>query len=309
MSAMGKEPVIAVTGARGKTGRAVVRALAARGAHVRGLVRKGTPQSRLGLPGAHDDELPGVEWVEGDMRAPDTLRALLADAVALYHICPNMAEDEFTIGQGVIAALLASGARASGARLVFHSVLHPQTSAMRHHWEKLRVEERILDSGLEYTILQPSAYMQNMLAQRRAVLEDSIYDVPYSTSTRLGMVDLIDVAEAAATVLTEPGHAGAIYELSGGEALSAGEIAAEMSAVVGNSVVARAIGRGEWETDARRAGLSEYAVRTLLAMFAYYEANGFWGNPQVLTMLLGRRPNRVGEFLAREFAAGAGSSR
>ena len=68
---------------------------------------------------------------------------------------------------GPHAFTLAEAARRAGIRhLVYHSVLHPQVEAMPHHWQKMRVEEQLFAAGLPYTILQPAAYMQNVLAHR-----------------------------------------------------------------------------------------------------------------------------------------------
>ena len=82
---------------------------------------------------------------------------------------------------------------------------------MPHHWKKLRVEEMLFESRLPYTILQPATYMQNLLAYWCKIHEEGIFQLPYSVETRLSMVDLNDVAQAAAIVLTEPGHVGATY--------------------------------------------------------------------------------------------------
>src|ERR1700675_4805144 len=86
---------------------------------------------------------------------------------------------------------------------------------MPHHWAKLRGEGMLLSSALDFTILQPTAYMQNSLAQWDLMKRDSIYRVPYPIETRLSLVDLDDVAEAAALVLTNDGHSDATYELVG----------------------------------------------------------------------------------------------
>ena len=80
---------------------------------------------------------------------------------------------------------------------------------MTHHWNKLRVEETLFESGLSYTILQPASYMQNVLGGWQAIVEHGVYAAPYSVETRMSMVDLEDIAEATAVVLTEPGHLGA----------------------------------------------------------------------------------------------------
>jgi uncharacterized protein YbjT (DUF2867 family) len=113
------------------------------------------------------------------------------------------------------------------------------------------------------------------------------------------MVDLDDVAAAAARVLTEPGHDGATYELAGPEALTQTEVADVLGRQLGRRVKARQVPLEDWAQRARAAGLGEYKVETLLQMFRYYDVHGFWGNPRVLGWLLGRAPARFEAFVAR----------
>jgi NAD(P)H dehydrogenase (quinone) len=280
--------MIVVTGAAGKTGRAVIRALVGRGATVRALVHRPEQESPARRLGAQ-------EVVSGDMRDPAILDRAMRGAAAVYHICPNMHPDEVGIGQGAIAAARKAGVQ----RLVYHSVLHPQVEAMPHHWLKMRVEEQIFASGLDYTILQPAAYMQNVLAYRESIVQHGLYSVPYAVDTRLGMVDLEDVAEVAAKVLSESGHGGATYELCGPEALTQTEVANLMGQQLGRAVQAQAVPLEAWREQAQAAGLGEYQVETLVKMFEYYERHGFRGNPTVPACLLGRRPTGFVDFLAR----------
>jgi len=280
--------MILVTGAGGKTGRAVIRALVARGETVRALVHR-PEQGRL------VEELGAHQVAVGDMRLRATMDRAVQGTRAIYHICPNVHPDEVAIGQTAIAAARSAGVQ----RFVYHSVLHPQVEAMPHHWLKLRVEERLFESGLPCTILQPAAYMQNVLAQWEHALEHGIYSVPYSIETRLGMVDLEDVAEAAAIVLTEPGHGGATYDLSSADVLSQTEVAAVLSQQLGRPVRAEAVPLETWEKRARESGLGNYQVETLAKMFQYYERHGFWGNPRVLGWLLGRPPTTFVAFVER----------
>ena len=152
-----------------------------------------------------------------------------ADGVrAIYHICPNVSPHEIAYARALIAAAKAAGV----PRFVYHSVLHPQIEAMPHHWAKLRVEEMLLASGLAVTVLQPTAYMQNLLAGWRSIVEDGVYRVPYPVATRISLVDLRDVAEAAALVLTEDGHVGATYALVGTPALTQTEVAETLSLAI-----------------------------------------------------------------------------
>jgi uncharacterized protein YbjT (DUF2867 family) len=280
--------VILVTGAAGKTGRAVVRALIARGVELRALVYRPTQVELL-------RELGAQEVIVGDMRDQKTVEGAVQGVRALYHICPNMRPDELTIGRLVVGAARSAGV----VHFVYHSVLHPQTEAMPHHWAKLRVEEHLFESGLPYTILQPAPYMQNVLAGWDSIVEDGVYRVPYKLETRLGMIDLEDVAAVAAVVLTEPGHRGATYELAGVEVLTQTDVAATLSRGLGRAIRAEPVPLDVWEGKARGAALGDYQVDTLVKMFRYYESYGFWGNPNVLGWLLGRRPTTFATFVER----------
>lgn len=280
--------MILITGAAGKSGRALLRELAARHQEPRVFVRSAAQAEWLMKNGA-------AEAVVGDLLHVDGLHVACRGADAVYHICPNMHPAEVAIARNVIQASLDAGV----SHFVYHSVLHPQTEEMPHHWQKLRVEELLLKSGLTFTILQPAAYMQNVAANREIIRRRGLYRVPYRCSTRLGLVDLCDVAEAAARVLTEPDHDGAIYELAGGEILDQHQIAAILTDVLGQPISAVEISRDDW---ARTSGLDRgsYALDSLLKMFVYYEKYGFWGNSNVLALVLGRSPTTFCEYAARE---------
>jgi uncharacterized protein YbjT (DUF2867 family) len=116
-------------------------------------------------------------------------------------------------------------------------------------------------------------------------------------TTRLALVDLADVAQVAAAVLTEPGHLWATYELVGTLPLSQVEVAAVLGGVIGRTVTARAIGLDTWQRSA--TALPAYARDTLLAMFRYYAAHGLVGNPTVLRSLLGREPHQIASVVER----------
>jgi uncharacterized protein YbjT (DUF2867 family) len=280
--------MILVTGAAGKTGRAVIQALVARGNAVRALAHRPEQAGALEALGAR-------EIVTGDMRLPATLEAAAQTVRAVYHICPNVSPDEVRIGEIAIAAARKAGVQ----HFAYHSVLHPQVEAMPHHWYKLRVEEQLFESGMPFTIVQPGAYMQNVLGHWHRILEESIYPVPYALDARLSLVDLEDVAEAVAVVLTEPGHAGATYELVGPEALSQVEIAATLAKQLGRTVRAQQVPLDKWEEQARRLGMGAYSIEALIRMFQYYDRYGFWGSSQVLGWLLGRPPATFASFAAR----------
>ena len=169
--------MILLTGAAGKTGRAVLSALVNRGAKVRCLVRRPDAGDHLLAMGACERAL-------GSMSDEVALVAAMAQCESIYHIAPNVDAGEEAYGAAMLRAARSSGLR----HVVYHSVLHPQIEAMPHHWAKLRVEEQILASGLPFTILRPTAYMQNILAAVQRAIDDGIYVTPYPVDARLSLI-------------------------------------------------------------------------------------------------------------------------
>ncbi len=290
--------MILVTGAAGKTGRAVIRALVAREQTVRALVHRDEQAHIVKSLGAR-------EAIVGDMRDEGTLRRATRGVRAVYHICPNVSPDEIPMGKAAIATAQDAGVE----QFVFHSVLHPQTEAMTHHWNKLRVEEALFESSVPYTILQPASYMQNVLAGWRAIVERGIYAVPYSAETHTSMVDLEDVAQAAAVVLNDPGHLGATYELAGAEVLTQRQVAEILSEQLRRPVRAEQVTIEAWTRQAQASGMGAYQIETLVKMFQYYDRYGFWGNPRALGYLIGRAPTKFETFVERTVREQSDTSR
>jgi NAD(P)H dehydrogenase (quinone) len=216
-------------------------------------------------------------------------------AEAVYHICPNVSPHEIAFAKTMIDAATQAGVR----RIVYHSVLHPQIEAMPHHWSKMRVEEMLFGAKLDFTILQPTAYMQNSLAEWDHMVRDGIFRVPYPVETRLSLVDLDDVAQAAALVLTSDGHNGATYELVGTAPMSQIEIAETFARVLQRDVRAEAEPAETWSERAHKAGMDDHQRETLMKMFEAYARDGLKGNPNVLGWLLGRPSTSVTDFVAR----------
>jgi NAD(P)H dehydrogenase (quinone) len=286
--------MILITGAGGKTGNAVLKVLVARGSPVRALVRNSAHESALKTIGAHD-------VVIGAMDDPQALARATESIEAIYHICPNVSPHEMSFAKALVDAATSSGV----SRFVYHSVLHPQIEAMPHHWNKLRVEEMLFSSKLDITILQPTAYMQNSLGEWDRMVRDGVYRVPYPIETRLSLVDLKDIAEVAAMVLTNASHSGAAYELVGTPPLSQIEIADAFGRALKKPVRAEAETVESWDARARGTGMENYARETLIKMFRAYARDGLKGNPNVLGWLLGRPPASLENFIERMATAQA----
>ena len=240
--------MILITGAGGKTGRALIKALS-NAESVCALVHREEQIPILKSLGAE-------KIVLGDMRDDDAIRFVMQGVRSVYHICPNISPDEVVISKLVIREAHKVGVE----HFVYHSVLHPQTEKINHHWQKLRVEEMLFESGLPFTILQPAPYMQNLLSNWKSIVEDGVLRVPYSIHSKFSFIDLEDIAEAAKIVLTRQLHANAIYELAGTTPLSHVEVAEICGRVLNRPVRAERSERLP-RVQSKRDGISQYAVR------------------------------------------------
>lgn len=279
------KPMILITGAGGKTGGTLIKMLS----KVESLCAFVHREDHVSVA----KSLGADKVIVGDMRDEAAIRSAMQGARAVYHICPNMNPDEAGIGKLMIAEAQKVGVE----HFVYHSVLHPQAEKMNHHWQKMRVEEIIFESGLPFTILQPAAYMQNLAAGWKSIVEDGVLRVPYSVNSKFSFIDLEDLAEVAATVFSQPIHINATYELAGTLPLSYVHVAEILSRVLNRDVRAEKEDIKDWKL--RASGMSEYAVENLVKMFEYYDNWGLAGNPNVLRWLLKREPASLEIFIDR----------
>jgi len=288
------DPIL-ITGAGGKTGRAIVLALVRQGHAVRALVRR-SAQGEL-FRG-----LPNIDVRTGDMTEAGVLARAMAGARDVYHICPNVHPLELEIGQAAIEAATSQGVD----RFVYHSVLHPAIEEMPHHWLKHEVELCLASTSLQYTVLQPCAYMQNVLGQRDRIVRSGEFAVPYSIDSGASLVDMRDVAAAAVEVLVGPARPACTYALCGPEPITTAGLASILTGIVHRHVRAVRIDIEEWRVGARAAGLEGYRLEALGRMFDWYDGHDFVGSPTDLTTLLDRPPTAFEAFVRREFSASGG---
>ena len=283
-----------LTAANGRTGRAVLKALAATGADVKVFIRDERQWPAL-------QQLGAASYALGDMEDAATIGAAMASCDTIIHIGPPIHPSEVEITSRFIDAAKAH----SVSRFVYYSVMHPLRRAVRHHRLKLDAEETLIESGLPYTIVQPIRYMQHLELIWKRVLETGVHAMPFNVDVKFNVADLRDLADATAIVATNPGHLYATYELAGPEALSQRDMAAVVSRVLGREIRAEALSLEQMEKNARAAGASDDRVTQMLTMNRHYDQYGFHGNPNVLRWVLGREPNTFENFVRRVAAGSA----
>lgn len=286
--------MILVTSANGNQGKRLVPKLLAAGHRVRALVRSEASADQLRALGV-------AEAMAGDLADLDLIARAMDGARSVYHIGPTLHPDERAIGFAMVDAARAAGIR----HFVFSSVLHAITTDLIQHEIKRDIEEHLLSSGLEFTILQPSNYM--LPHRLKSVFEEAVFRLSWSLDRHQSMVDLEDVTDVAALVLGEPErHAAATYELVGPGRYTAHDIAQVLSRVIGREVAVERIDSAAF-TRARLGdadpSLLDYTLKLAGAISARYSSHDFLGNPNVLTWLLGREPTGFEAFARREHTA------
>lgn len=284
---------ILLTAANGRTGRAVLTALVSKNAQVRVFIRDEEQWPAL-------ERLGAVEYAVGDMQEVESIDAALKGCDRIVHIGPPMHPDEVEITSRFMRSARQQGIDC----FIYYSVMHPLLRDIRHHRLKLDAEQRLVESGLAYTIVQPSRYMQHLENIWTQVLETGVHSMPFSVAQRFSVVDLKDLAEATAVVATQPGHAYACYELAGPQDLSQEDMADIIGKQLRRSIRAEALSLQQMEAGARARGASDDRVEQMIAMNAHYDQHGFRGNSNVLRWLLGRSPATFEEYVARLVARG-----
>ncbi|GAA3045083.1 NAD(P)H-binding protein [Streptomyces roseofulvus] len=218
--------MILVTGATGNIGRALLKELHARGVEpLRGLTRDA---ARAVMP-------DGVEAVEGDLAEPALLQPALNGVRSLFLVSRVGSDD------GILEA-----ARQAG---VEHVVLVSSITVQTHPHlgpaaENLEVEELLKESGMAWTILRPTQFASNALMWAAAIRGREPVRAPYA-ETALPTIHPADIGSVARVALTEPGHRGRTYALTGPEPVTARRQVEAIAAALGREVPFVEISRRE----------------------------------------------------------------
>ena len=281
---------VLMVGATGKFGSMVLPQLLKRGASVRALVRDETKAAEARKKGAS-------ESVIADLGDAASLQRAAEGVQGVFHIGPAFAPDEAEMGVRLVAAAKVSGV----SKFCLSGVIHPSLSKLTNHAAKRPVEEALYESGLDFTVLQPTMFMQNIQNSWKQLVETGQFGLPFSKHAKVSYVDYRDVAEAAALALTTDRLAYGTFELCAPGMVDRVETAALMSQALGRSVEAA---ESEFEAWADAAKLPQGHIRDgMRRMYRDYDQYGFaGGNALVLRAVLEREPRGLGAFF-KELAA------
>jgi uncharacterized protein YbjT (DUF2867 family) len=288
--------MILVIGGRSKIGSALIESLSAGGERVRMLVR----DRELGAPPE------GVDPVAGDLGSPESLRAAMAGAEKVF-LLSSPHRDAVTWHRNAIDVASASGV----GLLVRSSILgsdpeSPSEFVSAHG----RCDRYLEESGLPYAILRPNLFLQNVPESTIPSLDAGGSFYVDAGEARISMVDTRDVAAAASVVLTEPGHAGAHYDLTGPEALTYHDVAARLSAALGREIHYVDVPDEAVREALLGMGLDAWLVDALVGLYQDYRRSGSDGYASevtdTITRLTGGAPRTLDELLAEQLPVGPG---
>lgn len=276
---------VLVVGATGRFAGLVVPELARRGATVRALVRVEAQRERARSLGASEVAI-------GDLRERESLDRALAGVAGVFHIGPAFAPDEAAMGVSIVEAAVRAGVR----KFVFSSVVQPTHTRLRNHAAKIPVEDALYSSPLEFTVLHPANFMQNLHSAWPGVLATATFAEPFPKTARIARVDYRDVAEVAAIALTGDRLAYATLELAAEGRHSREEIARVMSAALGRPIAAAEIGFHEW-AEPLRSRFTDHQLELLARVHAHYAEVGLGANSLALRAALQREPRTLEAFI------------
>jgi uncharacterized protein YbjT (DUF2867 family) len=247
--------MIFVTGATGRAGSEVVRALLGRGLQVRVLARDPAKVQRL-----FGD---AVEPAVGDLADPASVRAAMRGATTMFL---STADDPRRVAweTSAIDAAAAAGVR----RIVKLSSIVAAPGAPVSYWDwHGRVEQHLSASGVPAVFLRSNFYMSNVLDCAAQIAAEGRLYAP-AGAARIAMIDPRDVGAAAAAVMTGPGHEGRTYFLTGPEAITYVQVARELSAATGSPIEFVDVPDEAAEQAMIQAGLPGFVAEAIVGIFA-----------------------------------------
>lgn len=279
---------VLVTGATGNVGSQVIQELRKRGEDVRAFVRD--EQKAAGMFG------DGVEISPGDFGDAQSLRSALDGVDAVFLACSNQPR-QVEYETRVIDAAREAGVR----RIVKLSALGAEIGSPVAFWDwHGRIEEHLRASEIPSVILRPAFSMANLLGSAEAIGQTGMLFLPAGGAS-VAMIDPRDVATVAAVALTEDGHDGESYTLTGPEAITFERVAEGLSAATGRHVQFVSVPDGAALQGMTEQGLPEFVAAQIVAVFGILRGGAQGRTNGTVQALTGHRPRGFAEF-ASEYA-------
>lgn len=281
-------PTLLITGATGTVGRELTRLLAERPIPFRAMVRSAKDTESTALAGA--------EVVTGNFDDPATLAQALTGIKRAFLLTPS---SEAAEAQQL--RFVAEAKRAGVQQIIKLSQFAARPDSpvrfLRYH---AVVEQAIRESGMAFTFLRPNLFMQGLLGFRDLIVAQGKFFAAIGDA-RISAVDVRDIAAVAAAALTEPGHEGRTYTLTGPQALTHAQMADELATALGRPVTFVNVAPEAMRDALEKARFPDWQADGLLEDYAHYARNEATEISPDVQMTTGQPPRSFADF-ARDYA-------
>ena len=276
--------MITVFGATGTTGSPLVDTLLAKGEQVRAVTSD--PAKLDGL------KAKGCEAAAANFTDPAALEQACAGADKIYLVTPAHLDMRQWKANAIAAA------KAAGVQ---HVVLatglgaSPKAGLTFGKWHS-ETQELLKESGLDWTFIQPTYFMQNLLWQADNIAKQGVYydDLGGPVS----WIDAHDIADVAAEALTGDGHSSKVYGLTGSEALTGEDIAAVLSEVTGRSITAAPLSADASKAAMIAGGMQDEVAAAMVELASLAPKGYLAGVETTVSDVLGRPARRLCDFVS-----------
>ena len=277
--------MILLTGATGKTGSATAKALNERGIKFRALIRN--EEKREGI------ESLGGEVIIGSIENKEAVDQSMVDVETALILLPN-SENQLSLEKQLVDSAKQAGAN----RVVKMSSIEATPDATspipRLHLES---EEYIKQSGLNWTMVKPNFYMQNLLASAATIKDQGKIFLPMGEG-KTGMIDTTDVGKVLAKVLSEDGHESMNHEITGPEILSFFEVAEIFTQGLGKQVDYVDVPLAAYKETLGQFLTNQWHLDAVIDLFKGIADGGIEEKTDTYSNLMGESPKSLSQFIS-----------
>jgi uncharacterized protein YbjT (DUF2867 family) len=278
--------MILITGATGKVGKELVFELLARQSNFTVMLRS--------AENVRDFEAKGIKAVLGDFERPETYAGALTDVKSVF-LLTTPHPDNMALERKFIAVGKAMGVKHVVRLSAIGANPWAASALIRNHGKS---EAQLEESGLGWTILRPTIFMQNLVPFiGPSVSKESTLYAPAGDAL-LPWVDTRDIAAVAASVLTTKGHEGFIYEITGPEALTYTQVAECLSSLLDRQISYVNVPDGAARQSMLGMGMSPWLAEGMITLYHMFKANGPTSMVlETVERIAGRKPRTLAAYL------------
>ena len=277
--------MILLTGATGKTGSATAKALNEKGITFRALIRNEEKRGAI--------ESLGGEVVIGSIENKEAVDQSMVDVETALILLPN-SENQLSLEKQLVDSAKQAGAK----RVVKMSSIEATPDATspipKLHLES---EEYIKQSGLNWTMIKPNFYMQNLLASAGTIKDQGKIFLPMGEG-KTGMIDTTDVGKVLAKVLSEDGHESMNHEITGPEILSFNEVAEIFSKGLDKQVDYVDVPLAAYKETLGQFLTNQWHLDAVIDLFKGIADGGIEEKTDTYSELMGESPKSLSEFIS-----------